>query len=38
MGAAVVKEVGTQPLTMTAEEAILAAQCFVSAKIRPSSF
>jgi L-ascorbate metabolism protein UlaG (beta-lactamase superfamily) len=38
MGAAVVKEVGIQHLTMTAEEAILAAQCFAGAKIVPLHF
>jgi L-ascorbate metabolism protein UlaG (beta-lactamase superfamily) len=38
LGAAIVKEVGAQHLTMTAEESILAAQCFAGAKIVPLHF
>ena len=35
MGAAVVKEVGREPLTMTAEDAVLFARQFEKAKIVP---
>jgi L-ascorbate metabolism protein UlaG (beta-lactamase superfamily) len=38
MGAAIVKEVGMQPLTMTADEGVLAAQHFPGAKIIPLHF